>query len=102
MVIELESEQQFETLLKENKKVLVDIGATWCGPCRMLKPVLEDVSETLTDVCFISVDVDKFQHIGAKYGVRSVPTLVLVENNETKKITVGYQTETGLTDFILN
>ena len=71
MVIELENELQFDELIN-NGVSLVDFNATWCGPCRMLKPIFHEASENLSEVKFIGVDVDKFGSLAGRYGVRAV------------------------------
>lgn len=96
-VIEL-NENNFDDLIK-NEKVLVDFNATWCGPCRMLKPILDDYSEK-TDIPILSVDVDKFEEIAAKYNIYSIPCLILFNHGEEAKRNVGFINETELREFL--
>ena len=70
--------EDFNDLTK--KKVLVDFYATWCGPCKMLSPVLDDLSDEI-DIDIIKIDVDKHNDLARQYGVMSIPTLILIENN---------------------
>ena len=72
----------------ENGKVLVDFYADWCGPCRMLGPILEEFSKT-TDISVKKINVDNNPDIARKYGVMSIPTLILFENGKEVKKTVG-------------
>lgn len=68
----------FDELINNDAPVLVDFFATWCGPCKMLAPILEDVKQSVGDeVSIIKIDVDKNQPLAGKYQVRGVPTLLL-------------------------
>ena len=96
-VIHLENEN-FEELIK-NKKVVVDFYATWCGPCKMFGPVFEKVSNE-SSITFIKIDVDAHEDIARKYGIMSIPTVVLVNNGEVEKKHMGFMTEEELKKFI--
>ena len=82
-MIHLEKEN-FNELITD--KAIVDFYATWCGPCKMLSPVFESVSEEIKDTKFIKVDVDKFEELCRNYKVMSVPTLILFENGKEVKL----------------
>ena len=80
---------------------VVDFNATWCGPCRMLAPVLEDLSEKYADkVSFFSVDVDESPALAMQYMVNSVPCLVLLKNGEFTDQSIGFRPEPQLTAWI--
>ena len=79
----------FETEIKD-KKILVDFYANWCGPCRMLAPVIEEVANELPNVKIIKINVDEREDVARTYGVMSIPTVILFENGETKKKQVGF------------
>ena len=80
---------------------VVDFNATWCGPCRMLAPVLEDLSEKYADrVTFFSVDVDEAPGLAMQYRVNSVPCLVLLKNGEFRDQSIGFRPEAQLTEWI--
>jgi thioredoxin 1 len=73
----------FQEMIHQNKPVLVDFFATWCGPCKMMQPVLEDVKKRVGDYAsIIKIDVDKNMQAAATFQVQSVPTLILFKNGK--------------------
>lgn len=93
-IIHLEK-QNFKELIKE--KVLVDFYANWCGPCKMLSPILERIDSELK---VIKVDVDSFEDLAREYGVMSIPTLILFENGKELKRNIGFISEEQLEKFL--
>ena len=85
------NEKEFEEeVLKSKTPVLVDVWATWCGPCRMYSPIVDEVSEEYKDkLKFVKVDADENENIAAKYGIMSIPTTLLIENGKLKAQSVG-------------
>ena len=73
----------FDTIIQSEKPVLIDFFATWCGPCKMLGPILKEVKDSLGDrVSIIKIDVDKNQQIASQYQVRGVPTMILFQSGK--------------------
>lgn len=73
----------FDQLIQSEKPILVDFFATWCGPCKMLSPILKEVKDQLGDqISIIKIDVDKNQQLAAQYQVRGVPTMILFQKGK--------------------
>lgn len=79
---------EFKEAIKEGK-VVVDLFATWCGPCKMLSPVLDEISEEITTTKFYKIDVDDNEDIAREYNVMSIPTVLVFENGELTNTIVG-------------
>ena len=93
--------QEFEELIKENKPTLVDFFATWCGPCKMLSPILEQV-ETGANGEFnvVKIDVDESYDVAKKFGIMSVPTMIIFKNGEEQEKIVGLRQKTQIEEAI--
>ncbi len=98
-MIFLENEQDFFELIN-NKLVLVDFYATWCGPCRMISPIIDEVAKETTDLMVVKVDVDKYQNIATKYGIMSIPTLKVFKNGKEEKTSIGYIEKDAIKDLL--
>ena len=95
------SEAEFEEkVLKNTKPVFVDFYATWCGPCQMMAPILEEISKENPDVDFVAIDTDEAEELSAKYGVMSIPNMMLFKNGEVADRILGKQSKQIITDFI--
>ncbi len=104
MIKHIESKEQFENAIKQGV-VLVDFFATWCGPCRMLSPVLEEIDdEKLTGASIVKVDVDLKGNleVARHFGITSIPTLILFKDGKAVKKSLGYMAKDDLVNFIKN
>lgn len=99
MVIYLEKASDFDEIIKEGV-VLVDFFAEWCGPCRMLGPVLDEVSKERPDVKILKVDVDQFGALAQQFSVHTIPTMKLFKNGVAEATKVGYLAKEPLLRFI--
>ena len=98
-MIFLENEQDFFKLIN-NELVLVDFYATWCGPCRMISPLIDEIAEENTNLTVVKVDVDKYPNIATKYGIMSIPTLKVFKKWEEGKKSIGYIEKDAIKDLL--
>lgn len=95
------NEDSFKDTLASNNTMLVDFYATWCGPCRMLSPILDEIRQEVGENIIIGkVDVDECFEIARSYGVMSVPTLILFKNGEETKRIIGLKPKQAILDMI--
>ncbi len=94
------SEKEYEQTDKSGT-ILIDFNATWCGPCQMLAPLLEEVSEEYDGkMSFYSVDVDENPNLAGKFGVQSIPALAVVKGGQKAGMHVGFVPKENLKEFI--
>jgi thioredoxin 1 len=96
------TDSSFETdVVQAGKPVLLDFWAEWCGPCKMIAPILEEVAKEYGDKIQIAkINVDENQEIPAKFGIRGIPTLILFKNGEIAAQKVGALAKSQLTAFL--
>ncbi len=99
--MEIKSEEEFKDIINSDY-ALVDFFATWCGPCKMMAPVLEDVASSRNNIKVAKVDVDRFESLARAYGVMSIPTLILFKNGNVVDTKVGFTAEPLLNEWINN
>ena len=88
-IIKANSQNFEEEVIKSEKIVLVDFYADWCGPCKMLSPIIDEVAEENDDIKVVKVNVDDSQDLAMKYQVMSIPTLVVIKNGSEINRSVG-------------
>ncbi|MGE8206379.1 thioredoxin [Heyndrickxia sp. NPDC080065] len=100
MAITHATDQNFTSETSEGL-VLIDFWATWCGPCKMIAPVLEELDSEMGDkVKIVKVDVDENQETASKYGVMSIPTLILMKDGQEIDKVIGYQPKEALVELV--
>ena len=92
-------EEEFKEVTKAGK-VLVDCYATWCGPCKMLSPIVDEVAKEMEDVKFYKLDIDEADEVAEEYEIMSIPTLLVFENGELKNKKIGMSTKEEIIELV--
>ena len=90
-LIHVTNENFEKDVMKSEKTVLIDFWATWCGPCRMRAPIVEEIASEREDITVAKIDVDEAGDLAGAFGITSIPTLVVMKNGEITNKSVGYQ-----------
>ena len=98
-VVEI-TEEEFDEKIKADGKVVVDCYANWCGPCKVMAPILDQLAEELDTCTFYKLDVDQAEGVCKTYGVMTIPTFLLFENGEFKNKIIGIHSKNELEEFI--
>ena len=98
-VLQINEDKFDEFDLGSEVPVVVDFWANWCGPCKMLSPIVDQVSEEVSTTKFIGVDVDDAERLAVKYGISSIPCLILFKNGEEAGRLVGVQPKNKIVEF---
>jgi len=99
-VIELTKENFESEVLKSDKTVLVDFWASWCGPCRMIAPIVDEIAEENAAIKVGKVNVDEQEELAMRYGIMSIPTLIVFQNGEIKTQSMGVQPKAAILEML--
>ena len=99
-VLELNAENFENEVLKSDKTVLVDFWASWCGPCRMLSPVVDEIAEEHPELKVCKVNVDEQEELAMRYSIMSIPTLIVFRNGELIKQNAGVLPKQAILDMV--
>lgn len=99
-VINVTGENFENEVMQADKPVLVDFWAAWCGPCRMLSPVVDEISEEVENIKVCKVNIDEEPQLADRFEIRSIPSLVLIQNGKTVKKSVGVRPKQEILDML--
>ena len=94
------NKDNFEQVKASNKTVLLDFYADWCGPCRMVSPLIDEIAEERDDIAVGKINVDDDPELAAKYGVFSIPTLVVLKNGEVAQQATGARPKANILEML--
>ena len=94
------NEESFAKIKESGKKALLDFYADWCGPCKMLAPILHEISEENPDLIIAKINVDDSTSLAIQYGIQSIPTMLVMENGEIVNKAVGLRSKEQILDML--
>ncbi len=100
MALALTKDNFEQEVLKSDKPVMVDFWAPWCGPCRMLGPVVDEIAAEQTDFVVGKVNIDEEQELAQKYDVMTIPTVIIFKNGEPVETSIGVKPKQALIDMV--
>lgn len=100
MLIHVQSEAQFEQEINSQNKTLVDFYADWCGPCKMIAPILEVIAEERNDINILKINVDELPRIAGRFGITSIPTLMVFQNGQILQTSLGYKAKSQIENLL--
>ena len=101
-IIEVDGNNFESEVINSNKKVLIDFYATWCGPCKILSPILEEVATENKNIKLVKIDVDKNEDLAYKYGITAMPTIIVIENGKELKRSIGAISKNKVLELLKN
>jgi thioredoxin len=100
MEIKLTKDNFKETVMEADQPVLIDFWATWCGPCKMIAPIIAEIAEERNDIVVCKVNVDEEEELSAQFGISSIPTLVVIKNGKVTAKSVGYRPKAEILNLL--
>lgn len=100
MVVEINNENFEQEVLKSNKTVLIDFYAEWCGPCQMLSPIVEQVAQENDNIKVVKVNVDENQSLAVEFGIKAIPTLIVIKEGKEANRAVGMLSKAELLELV--
>lgn len=97
---QIKTKQEFDQLTNENKNVVIDFYASWCGPCKMLAPIFENVAAPTQNVKFVKVNVDEATELASLFGIQSIPTMIYIKEKKLEKRELGFKTKEQILENI--
>ena len=96
--MEIKNTEEFEKeVINSNQTVFIDFYATWCKPCKIMTPIIEEIAKEYKEIKFVKMDIDKNEELAIKYNIMSIPTMMIIKNGEVKKTFIGITDKQSIT-----
>ncbi len=97
-IMEIKNTEEFEKeVINSNQTVFIDFYATWCKPCKIMTPIIEEIAKEYKEIKFVKMDIDKNEELAIKYNIMSIPTMMIIKNGEVKKTFIGITDKQSIT-----